>query len=429
MIPIIEYDSKEGRAAVEKLISRRNRDFSEAQKIVEKIIADVKLNGDRAVFEYTKKLDGAEINAGNLIVDASEFEEAYENTDERLIMVFKKSIERITDYHLRQKTSGWMDTFENGEMMGQLVRPLHRVGIYTPGGAAPLASSLLMCAVPAKVAGVKEIIVATPPDKNGKIHPALLVAAAEAGVTEIYKAGGAQAIAMMAFGTESVSKVDKIAGPGSIYTALAKRCVYGHVGVDSIAGPSEILIIADESAKPQFIAADLLAQAEHGEPAPAILVTTDDKLAVKVIKELESQIKDSPRKDIIKKSLKECGIIFLADNLKKAVKISNFFSPEHLEICVKDPLGILGGVTNAGAVFLGNYTPEALGDYIAGPSHVLPTGGTARFFSPLSVDDFVKKSSVLSFNKKSFKKLGGDVCAFAEAEGLYAHAESIRVRM
>jgi len=429
MIKVYDYNSKPGRKKIEEILKRTQDNNAAALETVQEIVSDVKENGDKAVYKYTLKFNGIEINNNNIRVTKNEITEAYNKTNSELIQVIKKSIKRVSDFHMRQKTAGWIDIFPDGEIMGQMVRPLSRVGIYCPGGKTALPSSLLMCLVPAKVAGVDEIVVATPPDINGNINSAVLIVASELGVNEIYKVGGAQAVAMLAFGTESICKVDKVAGPGSIYVALAKKCVYGYVDIDSIAGPSEILIIADTKGKPEFLAADLLAQAEHGEPAPTILVTTSDKLALKTMKEIEIQLKKSPRKDIIKKTLLHCGAAFIVNSLDEAAEINNLIAPEHLSLCVKDPLMLLGKIKNAGAVFFGNYTPEALGDYMAGPSHVLPTGGTARFFSPLSVDDFVKKSSLLSFDKKSFINLSNDVCLFSEAEGLHAHANSIKIRL
>ncbi len=343
--------------------------------------------------------------------------------------VMERSGERIRVVHGKQKRIRWLEPEKSGELLGQLILPLSSVGVYVPGGKAAYPSSVLMNVIPAKVAGVEKIIMVTPPDKNGKISANTIVAAVEAGVTHIYKVGGAQAVAALAFGTESIPKVNKIVGPGNIYVALAKRCVFGYVGLDSVAGPSEILVIADESANPSYVAADLLSQAEHDELASSVLITTSMEFAEKVNYEIERQTERLERKDIIKKSLDNYGAVIVVESIDTAVELCNQIAPEHMEICTKEPFFVLPKIKNAGAVFLGNYTPEPLGDYMAGPNHVLPTSGTAKFFSPLSVDDFIKKSSVLAFSKEAFDKLGNDVIKFAEAEGLTAHANSVKIRM
>ena len=428
MIPIIRYNEENGERLVKSFLERSQLENREVQDKVAEIISEIRQKGDEALFEYTKQFDKADISKDNVAVTKEEIEQAYAETDEKIINVMKKSAERIRIFHEEQKQKSWFKTSENGEILGQLIRPLERVGVYVPGGKAAYPSSVLMNVVPAKVAGVPEIVMATPPGIDGKISPETIVAAVEAGITEIYKVGGAQAIAAFAFGTESISKVDKIVGPGNIFVALAKRAVYGYVNLDSIAGPSEILIIADETANPKYAAADLLSQAEHDELASAIFITPCAELAVRVHKELEIQTEKLERKEIIKSSLENYGGVIVVDNIDEAINLSNRIAPEHLEVCTKNPFDILPKIKNAGAVFLGNYTPEPLGDYMAGPNHVLPTGGTAKFFSPLCVDDYIKKSSILSFSEEAFMEIGKDVIKFAECEGLTAHANSVRVR-
>ena len=396
---------------------------------VNDIIANIKANGDKALFEYTKKFDKFDVNKDNVLVTEDEIKEAYNQVDADLIRVIKKSAERIGAFHEKQKMNSWLEPSKNGEMLGQLIRPLQRVGVYVPGGKAAYPSSVLMNIIPAKVAGVEEIVMTTPPSADGKISPTTIVAADIAGVHKIYKAGGAQAVAALAFGTESIPKVDKIVGPGNIFVALAKRSVYGYVNIDSVAGPSEILILADESANPEFVAADLLSQSEHDELASAVLITDCKELAEKVQIEAENQTNRMERKEIIKKSQDNYGAIIVVDNFDEACDLCNQIAPEHLEISTKEPFSLLPKIQNAGAIFLGHYTPEPLGDYMAGPNHVLPTGGTARFFSPLSIDDYIKKSSIISFSKEAMQELGPDVVKFAEAEGLTAHANSIKVRL
>lgn len=429
MINIIKYDDKEGKKLVEALLSRSQLEHGNVQEIVNDIIANIKANGDKALFEYTKKFDKFDVNKDNVLVTEDEIKEAYNQVDADLIRVIKKSAERIGAFHEKQKMNSWLEPSKNGEMLGQLIRPLQRVGVYVPGGKAAYPSSVLMNIIPAKVAGVEEIVMTTPPSAEGKISPTTIVAADIAGVHKIYKAGGAQAVAALAFGTESIPKVDKIVGPGNIFVALAKRSVYGYVNIDSVAGPSEILILADESANPEFVAADLLSQAEHDELASAVLITDCKELAEKVQIEAENQTNRMERKEIIKKSQDNYGAIIVVDNFDEACDLCNQIAPEHLEISTKEPFSLLPKIQNAGAIFLGHYTPEPLGDYMAGPNHVLPTGGTARFFSPLSIDDYIKKSSIISFSKEAMQELGPDVVKFAEAEGLTAHANSIKVRL
>ncbi len=425
---IVKYKVNESSEVINKILSRSKFDYGDIPAIVEKIVDDVKNNGDEAFFRYTKNFDKVQIDKDTVQVTKEEIDEAYDLVDSELIEVMKRSAQRIRVFHEKQKRISWLEPEKSGELLGQLILPLKSTGVYVPGGKAAYPSSVLMNVIPAKVAGVEKIVMITPPGKDGKITPNTIVAAVEAGVTHIYKGGGAQAIAALAFGTESIPKVDKIVGPGNIYVALAKRCVFGYVGLDSVAGPSEILVIADKSANPAYVAADLLSQAEHDELASAVLLTTSAEFANKVKYEVEKQTESLERKEIIKKSLNNYGAIIIVDNIDSAVELCNEIAPEHMEICTEEPFFVLPKIKNAGAVFLGNYTPEPLGDYMAGPNHVLPTSGTAKFFSPLSVDDFIKKSSVLAFSKEAFEKLSDDVIKFAEAEGLTAHANSIKVR-
>lgn len=429
MIQTIIYNNKTGKDLVKKLLERSQLDYGDVQNIVSDIINDIKINKNKALFKYTKTFDKVEIDETNIKVSKQEIDYAYSKVDKELLEVIRKSKKRIADYHSKQKQKSWFEPSKNGEILGQLIRPLQKAGIYVPGGKAAYPSSVIMNVIPARVAGVEEIVMVTPPQKDGTVCPVTIVSAVESGIDEIYKVGGAQAVAALAFGTESIPKVDKIAGPGNIFVALAKRNVYGYVDIDSVAGPSEILIIADETANPVYVAADLLSQAEHDELASAILITTDEKLAENVKNELLIQTNKLERKEIIEKSLENYGAVIIVENLEQAFELSNLIAPEHMEICTKEPFSLLPNVQNAGAVFLGNYTPEPLGDYMAGPNHVIPTGGTARFFSPLSVDDFIKKSSILSFSESALKDLGNDVIKFAESEGLTAHANSVRVRL
>ncbi len=395
---------------------------------VQEIIQNVKENGDAAVFGYTKQFDGADITADNVRVTPQEIDAAYAEADPDFLPVLRRSLANIRSYHEKQKRYSWFDSTEDGTLLGQKITPLAKAGVYVPGGKAALSSSVLMNIVPARVAGVGRIVMATPPGKDGKIPASTLIAAKEAGADEIYKAGGAQAIAALAYGTESIPKVDKIVGPGNIYVALAKKAVYGTVGIDSIAGPSEILVIADETANAHYVAADLLSQAEHDEMASAILITTSRELAGQVNAEIDQYLKTLSRADIIKKSLENYGYILLAEDLSQAIDTANAIASEHLEIVTKDPFEVMMKIRNAGAIFIGEHSSEPLGDYFAGPNHVLPTNGTAKFFSPLSVDDFIKKSSVIYYSEEALKNAKDDIIAFANEEKLTAHANSIRVR-
>lgn len=409
-------------------IRDRSEDISfDVNKIVNDIIYDVKKRKDVALKEYTEKFDKVKIE--DFAVSEEEIEEAFNEVSDDYIEVLRESAENIEDFHKRQKTQSFINTKEDNVILGQRVRGLEKVGIYVPGGTAAYPSSVLMNAIPAKVAGVKEIIMVTPPSKDGKINKNILAAAKIAGVTKIYKVGGAQAIAALAFGTESIDKVDKIVGPGNIFVATAKKNLFGIVDIDMIAGPSEILIIADSTAKPEFLAADMMSQAEHDVLASAILIVTDEKIADETIKELEKQSKTLEREKIIKQSLKDFGVIVIVKDMEQAIKIANYVAPEHLEVVVENPLIYLGQLDNAGSIFLGSYSPEPVGDYFAGPNHVLPTGKTAKFFSPLSVDSFVKRSSFIYYSEKALKKDGEKVIKFANSEGLTAHANSIRVRL
>ncbi len=394
--------------------------------IVAEIIDNVKKNGDSALKEYTKKFDKAQIET--IKVSEEEITAAYKEVAPELLETIKKSKQNIWSFHEKQLQNSWISPKEDGTMLGQLVRPLEKVGLYVPGGTAPLISSVLMTAVPAKVAGVEKLIMCTPPSQDGSINPAILVAAGEAGVDEVYRAGGAQAVAAMAYGTETIPSVDKICGPGNVYVATAKRLVFGDCDIDMFAGPSEILVIADSSAVPEYVAADLLSQAEHDILASSVLVTDDVSLLDSVKTEIEKQLLGLKRNEIIEKSLKSYGFGILVDNLEEAIEVSNNIAPEHLELCIKEPMSILGMIKNAGAIFVGNYSPEPLGDYMAGPSHVLPTSGTARFSSPVNVDQFIKKSSLIYYNKQSLEATNNDIVRFAEAELLDAHANAIKVR-
>lgn len=425
---IIKLTAQTKKNILEKLLKRSPSSYTGFEESVHEIIKNVKERGDEAVFAYTKQFDGAQISSENVRVTLSEIDEAYEKVDEKLLAVIRKSLVNIRSYHEKQKRYSWFDSTEDGTLLGQKVTPLATVGVYVPGGKAVYPSSVLMNVVPAKVAGVKRIVMTTPPSRDGKIPPSTLVAAKEAGVDEIYKVGGAQAIAALAFGTESIPKADKITGPGNIYVALAKKAVYGHVSIDSVAGPSEILVLADETANPRYVAADLLSQAEHDEMASAILVTTSETLANDVVKEIEGFLQTLSRADIIRKSLEQYGFILLAENMADAVDAVNEIASEHLEIVTKDAFQVMTKIRNAGAIFIGEYSSEPLGDYFAGPNHVLPTNGTAKFFSPLSVDDFIKKSSIVYYSKEALAPVHDDIIAFAQAEQLTAHANSIMVR-
>lgn len=412
---------------LQNLLKRSPNNYGEFEGRVNAIIEEVRNNRDQAVFNYTKQFDGADINAGNILVTEEEIAEAYEQVDTSLLAVIRKSLVNIKKYHEKQVQNSWFTT-EDGIILGQKVTALATVGVYVPGGKAVYPSSVLMNVLPAKVAGVDRIVMCTPPGKDGKVYPSTLVAAKEAGVDEIYKVGGAQAIAAMAFGTESVPKVDKIVGPGNIYVALAKKAVFGYVSIDSIAGPSEILVLADETANPRYVAADLLSQAEHDEMASAILITTSQKLAEEVSAEIDQFVAELSRKEIIQKSLDNYGYILVADNMEEAIDTVNAIASEHMEIVTADPFHVMTKIRNAGAIFIGEYSSEPLGDYFAGPNHVLPTNGTAKFFSALSVDDFIKKSSIISYSREALEKVHKDIEQFAECEKLTAHANSIRVR-
>lgn len=425
---ILELNENTRKDILSNLLKRSPNSYGEYEGRVSAIIDDIKGRRDEAVFEYTKKFDGYDLNADNIIVTEDEIKAAYEEIDAGLVEIIRKALVNIRNYHAKQKRNSWFDATPDGTILGQKITPLARVGVYVPGGKAAYPSSVLMNVVPAKVAGVDEIIMCTPPGKDGKIYCGTLVAAKEAGVDVIYKVGGAQAIAAMAYGTESVPKVDKIVGPGNIYVALAKKAVYGQVGIDLIAGPSEIMVLADESANPRFVAADLLSQAEHDELASAILVTTSRELAEKVSEETEGFLKELSRKQIIEKSLENYGYILLAKDMDEAVAVVNEIASEHLELVTKDPFQTMTKIRNAGAIFLGEYSSEPLGDYFAGPNHVLPTNGTAKFFSPLEVDDFIKKSSIISYSREALGAIHTDIEKFAQAEGLTAHANSIKVR-
>ena len=410
------------------MLKRNPNNYEQYEKVVKDILEDVKGRGDEAVFEYTSKFDNANIDATNIKVTEDEIIEAYRNISPQLLEIIQNSLENIRSFHEKQRLNSWFDTEKPGIMLGQKVTPLARVGVYVPGGKAVYPSSVLMNVMPAVVAGVDEIIMTTPCDKDGRIEAEVLVAANEAGVNEIYKIGGAQAIGALAYGTDTIAKVDKIVGPGNIYVALAKKMVYGLVSIDSIAGPSEILVLADESANPRFVAADLLSQAEHDELASAVLVTTSEKLANEVVVEIERFTKKLSRSEIIKKSLEQFGFILIAESLTEAISAANEIASEHLEIMTGNPFEVMTQIKNAGAIFIGPYSSEPLGDYFAGPNHILPTNGTAKFFSPLEVTDFMKKSSVIYYSKEALEAVHEEIESFAKAEQLTAHANSIAVR-
>ena len=413
---------------LDSLLKRSPNNYSEYEDVVAEIVNNVREKGDQAVFEYTKKFDKWEISADTIRVTEAEIEEAFKVIEKEFVEVLKRAAANIEDFHRKQLRNSWIDTKPDGSILGQRILPIAISGVYVPGGKAAYPSSLLMNVIPAKVAGVEKVIMTTPAGADGKVNVGTLVAAKVAGVDEIYKVGGAQAIAAMAFGTESIPKVDKITGPGNIFVALAKKACFGYVSIDSIAGPSEILVIADETANPRYVAADLLSQAEHDELASAILITTDEKLAEAVGKQIDDFLKELSRTEIIKKSLNQYGYILIADSIEDAVEAANAIASEHLEILTKDPYAIMTKIRNAGAIFLGEYSSEPLGDYYAGPNHILPTNGTAKFFSPLNVDDFMKKTSIISYSKEALKKAHKDIELFARKEGLTAHANSIRVR-
>lgn len=422
----LDQDTKKN--LLEDLLKRSPNSYGKYEESVKEILDAVRERRDEALFEYTKKFDGADISADNILVTEEEVREAYEAVDQGLLEVIRKALVNIHVYHEKQMQYSWFDSKPDGTVLGQKVTALQRVGVYVPGGKAAYPSSVLMNVMPAKVAGVEEIIMVTPPGKDSRVTPTTLVAAKEAGVDKVYKAGGAQAIGALAYGTESIPKVDKIVGPGNIYVALAKKAVYGHVSIDSIAGPSEILVLADETANPRYAAADLLSQAEHDELASAILVTTSMELAGKVSEWTERFTKELSRGEIIQKSLDNYGHILVADSMEDAIEAANEIASEHLEIMTANPFEVMTKIRNAGAIFIGEYSSEPLGDYFAGPNHVLPTNGTAKFFSPLSVDDFIKKSSIISYSREALEKIHTDIERFAEAEHLTAHANSVRVR-
>ncbi len=410
------------------LLKRSPNNYSEYESTVNDILADVRERGDQALFEYTLKFDRFALNEDNIRVTRAEIEEAYGLLDDGLLDIIRRSADNIRAFHKKQLRSSWFDAKEDGTILGMKMTPIGRAGVYVPGGKAAYPSSVLMNVIPAKVAGVGEIIMTTPPGPDGKVHPGTLAAADIAGVDAIYKAGGAQAVGAMAFGTRSVPKVDKLTGPGNIFVALAKKAVSGYVGIDSIAGPSEILVLADGTANPKYVAADLLSQAEHDELASAILITTSQELARQVSEQADAFTRELSRKDIIQKSLDNYGYILLADSMEEAVDAANEIASEHLEILTANPFEVMTKIRNAGAIFLGEYSSEPLGDYFAGPNHILPTNGTAKFFSPLNVDDFMKKTSIISYSREALGKVHRDIETFAESEGLTAHANSIRVR-
>lgn len=425
---IVTLNAETKKNILENLLKRSPNQYGEYEAKVQAIITDVKEKKDEALFELTKRFDGCELNAASIRVTEEEIQEAYREIKPELLEVIRKAIVNIREFHNKQKQYSWFDSTPNGTILGQKVTPIESVGVYVPGGKAAYPSSVLMNVIPAKVAGVSKIIMTTPPNKEGEVYEGTLVAAREAGVDEIYKVGGAQAIAALSFGTESIPKVDKICGPGNIYVALAKKAVYGHVSIDSIAGPSEILVLADETANPRYVAADLLSQAEHDELASAILVTTSKELANQVSKEIEGFLEILSRKQILQASLENYGYILVAESMEEAIDVANEIASEHLEIVTKDPFMTMTKIKNAGAIFLGEYSSEPLGDYFAGPNHILPTNGTAKFFSPLSVDDFVKKSSIIAYSREALEPIHKDIETFATCERLTAHANSIAVR-
>ena len=418
----------ENRSNIQSFIKRTTDDYGPYEATVKEIVEAVHTRGDAALLEYTAKFDKAELTPETMKVTDAEIEEAYRQVDPALLSVIRKAIKNIESYHELQKRNSWITTRPDGSILGQKIAPVEYAGVYVPGGKAAYPSTVLMNVVPARVAGVPNIVMCTPCNKEGVVYPNTLVAAKEAGVTDIYKCGGAQAIAALAYGTETIPKVDKIVGPGNIFVAIAKRVVFGHVSIDSIAGPSEILVLADDTPNPKYVAADLLSQAEHDELASAILVTTSRKLAEEVDQWVQRFTAELERKDIIEKSLENFGYIFIAEDMDDAIDAANAIAPEHMEILTKDPFGTMTRIKNAGAMFLGEYSSEPLGDYFAGPNHVLPTNGTARFFSPLGVDDFIKKSSIISYSREALQPVYKDIMTFAQSEGLTAHANSVRVR-
>lgn len=425
MIKIISAQSKE----YFQLIEKRRFNDDKYMKSVKDILTEIKAQGDSALLKYTEKFDGPSFTIQDLLVSEAEIEAAYRQVEADFLTSLRMAIDNIRRFHEKQLTKSWMEPDGQGSITGQLYRPLERIGAYVPGGTASYPSSVLMNILPAQVAGVPEIVMTTPPGKDGSLSPYTIVAAAEVGVREIYKIGGVQAIGALAYGTDTIKRVDKITGPGNIYVTLAKKLVYGTVDIDMLAGPSEILVVADAKANPVFLAADLLSQAEHDMLASAILVTVDEELAFQVQQELERQVQRLPRREIAQKSLVDYGAVILASDLEEAMDIANAFAPEHLELMVENPFELLGQVKNAGAVFLGAYSPEPVGDYWAGPNHILPTGGSARFYSPVTIDTFMKKTSVIYFSDQRLQKDGAHIIRLAEKEGLDAHANAVRVRM
>lgn len=425
---IVKLDETSRQNILADLLKRDPNNYGAYADTVQEIVETVKRDGDKAVLAYTREFDKAEISSESLKVTDQEIEEAMKEVDPELMEILQKSMKNIRQFHEKQRQYSWFDSKSDGTILGQKVTPLESVGVYVPGGKAAYPSSVLMNIIPAEVAGVSRIAMVTPPGKDGKVNPVTLTAAHLAGVTEVYKVGGAQAVAALAFGTESIPKVNKIVGPGNIFVALAKKAVYGHVSIDSIAGPSEILVLADESANPRFVAADLLSQAEHDELASAILVTTSMELAKRVSEEVEAFTQELSRREIIEKSLDNYGYILVAETMKEAIHTVNEIAPEHLEIITRNPFEDMTRIHNAGAIFIGEYSSEPLGDYFAGPNHVLPTNGTAKFFSALSVDDFIKKSSIIYYSKEALEEIHKDIEMFAEAEHLTAHANSVKVR-
>jgi histidinol dehydrogenase len=426
---ILKVDDPGFKQAIEGFKERASMDDEAIESSVKEVINNVRHKGDRALLNYTEQFDGVCLGNRDLAVDRSELKDAYRSISSEGINVIKFAIDKITAYHSRQRKNTWIQPGPDGGMLGQMITPLKRVGIYVPGGKAPYPSSVLMCAIPAKIAGVDEIYCVSPPQSNKGLNPYILVAADMVGVEKIYKIGGAQAVAALAFGTETIPKVDKIVGPGNIYVTMAKKLVFGYVNIDMLAGPSEILIVADETAPPQFIAADLLSQAEHDERASSILITPSSPLIEAVNKEIDTQINSLERKETCRLSLTNYGLMILVNDMEQAIDLANQIGPEHLELALKDPLPWLGKVRNAGSVFLGYFTPEPVGDYIAGPNHVLPTGGTARFFSALGVDDFIKRSGISFYSQKCLKEMGEKAVFLARIEGLGAHAKSIEYRL
>ena len=425
---IINLSKESKQNLLNDLLKRSPNNYGQYEAAVSEIIEKVRNEGDAAVFAYTKQFDKCELTAENIRVTEAEITEAVNTIDPKLYEVMEKAAANIRAYHEKQVRNSWFDAKPDGTILGQKITPIAKAGVYVPGGKAAYPSSVLMNVIPAKVAGVEKVVMVTPPGANGKVNPGTLAAARVAGVDEIYKAGGAQAIAALAFGTESIPKVDKITGPGNIFVALAKKAVYGHVSIDSIAGPSEILVLADGSANPRYIAADLLSQAEHDELASAILITTSLTLAEKVSEQVEAFISELSRTDIMRKSIDNYGYILVAESMEDAIGAANEIASEHLEILTENPFEVMTKIRNAGAIFLGEYSSEPLGDYFAGPNHILPTNGTAKFFSPLSVDDFIKKSSIISYSRNALEAVHQDIEFFAQKEGLTAHANSIKVR-